>query len=176
MSNNLLKAVSGYIASNAISKIVINDLRRNNEEVAHKLKFHPSEEIISTEIAKFILANEKQKAYEYLNAHFNEEIIDFAQNQGEYIYSLETLIQKSKNKYIPFYQRIETDMPEQLQAVTADRLCEILGVKNLHIIDSIDGETSPSKPNDEIGCSTIFCAIMLIGMIILMFVLEASKS
>lgn len=31
-------------------------------------------------------------------------------------------------------------MPENLASITADKLCQILGVENLHIIDSTDGK------------------------------------
>lgn len=59
-----------------------------------KLAHFTTEETLSAEVAKFILANDQQGAFEYLNSHFNEEIVDAAQNQSEFIYSLETLIKK----------------------------------------------------------------------------------
>lgn len=75
---------------------------------------------------------------------------------------------------MPFYKRIGIDMPDQLQNITADRLCEMLGVENLHIIDSIDGKTSPSNPNDDIDLGLILRAVLIIGMIVLMIILGAS--
>ena len=62
-------------------------------------------------------------------------------------------------------------MPEQMKNIKADLLCEILGVENLHIIDSTDGKSSPSNSNDDIDLGLIFRAILIIGMIILGFVL-----
>ena len=130
MSNkDIINAAQGYLAGNAIAKGVINDLKKTREEIQQKLAHYTSEEVLSAEVAKFILANNKQGAFEYLN---------------DFIYSLETLLKKRKDKYIPFYTRIGMDMPEQLRNITADQLCEILGVENLHIIDSVDGKTSPS--------------------------------
>lgn len=165
---NLINAASGYAAGNAVSNSVINNLRKYSEEAERKLAHWTPEETISAEIAKFILSDNKQGAFEYLNAHFNEEIVDAAQRQKDYIYSLETIIQKRKDKFLPFYQKIGMDMPEQLKNITADQLCEILGVTNLHIIDSTDGKTSPSHSSDGENLGLIFRAIIIIGMIILM--------
>lgn len=173
-NNDLIKVASGYVAGKSISSGVISDLRKQREEIERKLLYVKTEEVLSAEIAKFILSDNKQAAYEYLNFHFNEEIVYVAQNQNDYIYSLETMIQKRRDKYVPFYQKIEMDMPKQLQDITADQLCELLGVENLHIIDSVDGKTTPSKPNDEFDLGLIFRAILIIGLIILMIVLSAS--
>ena len=167
---NLINAASGYVAGNAVSNSVINNLRKYSEEAERKLAHWTSEETISAEIAKFILSDNKQGAFEYLNAQFNEEIVDAAQRQKDYIYSLETIIQKRKDKFLPFYQKIGMDMPEQLKNITADQLCEILGVTNLHIIDSTDGKTSPSHSSDGENLGLIFRAIIIIGMIILIII------
>lgn len=170
-NNELMNAASGYVAGNAVSNSVIRGLRKCSEEAERKLAHITTEDTLSTEITKFILSNNKQGAFEYLNSHFNEEIVDAAQNQNDYIYSLETILQSKKNKYIPFYQKIGMDMPEQMKNIKADLLCEILGVENLHIIDSTDGKSSPSNSNDDIDLGFIFRAILIIGMIILGFVL-----
>ena len=167
---NLINSASWYAAGNAVSNSVINNLRKYSEEAERKLAHWTSEETISAEIAKFILSDNKQGAFEYLNAHFNEEIVDAAQRQKDYIYSLETIIQKRKDKFLPFYQKIGMDMPEQLKNITADQLCEILGVTNLHIIDSTDGKTSPSHSSDGENLGLIFRAIIIIGMIILIII------
>lgn len=167
---NLINAASGYVAGNTVSNSIINNLRKYSEEAERKLAHWTSEETISAEIAKFILSDNKQGAFEYLNAHFNEEIVDAAQRQKDYIYSLETIIQKKKDKFLPFYQKIGMDMPEQLKNITADQLCEILGVTNLHIIDSTDGKTSPSHSSDGENLGLIFRAILIIGMIILIII------
>ena len=173
-NRDLINAASGYVAGNAVSNSVIGGLRKYREEAARKLAHITTEEMLSAEIAKFILSDNKQGAFEYLNSHFNEEIVDAAQNQKDYIYSLETIIKKRIDKYMPFYKRIGMDMPEQLKNINADQLCEILGVTNLHIIDSIDGKSSPSNSNDDIDLGLIFRAILIIGMIILGIILGAS--
>lgn len=172
---DLIKAASGYVAGNAFSNNIVNELRKANEEAARKIAHITTEETLSAEIAKFILSDNKNKAFEYLNEHLNEEIVDAAQNQKNFIYSLETIIKKRKDKYMPFYQKIGMDMPEQYKNITADQLCEILGVENLHIIDSTDGKTSPSNPPEGIGCGTIIRAIIIIGLIVLMIVLALNR-
>lgn len=175
MSNkDIINAAQGYLAGNAIAKGVINDLKKTREEIQQKLAHYTSEEALSAEVAKFILANNKHGAFEYLNSHFNEEIVDAAQRQNDFIYSLETLLKKRKDKYMPFYTRIGMDMPEQLRNITADQLCEILGVENLHIIDSVDGKTSPSKPKEGVDFGLIFRAVIIIGLVVLMIVLSLS--
>ncbi len=64
------------------------------------------------------------------------EVIDDCQHQTDRNYSLETILVKRKAKYAPFYERIGQPMPEKLAALTADELCAMLGVENLHIKDS----------------------------------------
>lgn len=167
---DLIDAASGYVAGNAVSNSVVSSLRKYSEEAERKLAHWTSEETISAEIAKFILSDNKQAAFEYLNVHFNEEIIDAAQNQKDYIYSLETIIQKRKDKFQPFYQKIGLDMPEQLKNITADQLCELLGVPNLHIIDSTDGKTSPSYSSEGENWGGIIKAILIAGMVILIII------
>lgn len=173
-NNDLIRAASRYVAGSAITSGVISELRKCREETERKLAHFTTEETLRTDIAKFILLDNKQGAFEYLNAHFNEEIIDAAQNQNDYIYSLETIIQKRKDKYMPSYQKIGIDMPEQFQNITADQLCEILGVENLHIIDSVDGRTSPSNPNYDFDLGLFFRIILIIGLIMLMIALSSS--
>lgn len=171
---DLINAASGYVAGHAVSNNIIRGLRKYNEDAARKLEHWTPEETIAAEIANYILSDDKKGAFEYLNMHFKEEIIYAAQNQNDYIYSLETILRKKKDKFLPFYQKIGIDMPEQLNNISADQLCEILGVANLHIIDSIDGETSPSHPDEGVDVGLIFRAILIIGMIILIIVLSLS--
>lgn len=68
---------------------------------------------------------------------------------------------------MPFYQRIGMSMPENLKNIKADQLCEILGIANLHIIDSADGKTSPSYSNEGIDLNLVFKAVLVV--VIMMF-------
>lgn len=91
------------------------------------------------------------------------------------IYSLETILKKKKDKYTPFYEKIGMQMPENLVSITADKLCRLLGVENLHIIDSIDGKTSPSLESNS-GCTAemIISAIIIFAMIMITIIATTS--
>ena len=174
-NEDLLNAGAGYVAGSSISKGIANNLRKQREEMEKKLAHITSEEVLAAEIAKFLLSENRNGAYEYLNSHFNEEIIDAAQNQTDYIYSLETMMKRKKDKYNPFYEKIGMTMPENLASITADKLCEVLGVENLHIIDSTDGKTSPSLESNS-GCTTemIISAIVIFAIIIIAIIATAN--
>ena len=176
-NEDLLNAGAGYVAGSSISKGIANNLRKQREEMEKKLAHITSEEVLAAEIAKFLLSENRNGAYEYLNSHFNEEIIDAAQNQTDYIYSLETMLKRKKDKYNPFYERTGMPMPENLAAITANELCQILGVENLHIIDSTDGKTSPSHKSNS-GCTTemIISAIVLSAVIVIIAIIVAANS
>ena len=161
-NEDLINSASGYIAGNAISQGIVGNMRRYREANQRYLKHVTPEETLATEVAKFILSENKDGAFEYLNERFKEEIVDVAQRQNDFIYSLDTIINKRVDKYKPFYQRIGMDMPEQLQYLTADALCESLGIENLHIIDSVDGKTSPSHPKEDFDFSLLFRAVFII--------------
>ena len=103
-NEDLLNAGTGYVAGSSITKGIANNLREQREEMEKKLAHITPEEVLSAEVAKFLLSEDRNGAYEYLNSHFNEEIIDAAQNQTDFIYSLETMLKRKKNKYNPFYE------------------------------------------------------------------------
>ena len=149
-NEDLLNAGAGYVAGSSISKGIANNLRKQREEMEKKLAHITSEEVLA-------------------------EIIDAAQNQTDYIYSLETMLKRKKDKYNPFYEKIGMTMPENLASITADKLCEVLGVENLHIIDSTDGKTSPSLESNS-GCTTemIISAIVIFAIIIIAIIATAN--
>lgn len=175
-NKDLLNAGAGYLAGSSITRGVADNLRRQREEIEKKLAHITSEEVLSAEIAKFLLKEDKDGAYQYLNDHFNEEIIDAAQRQTDFIYSLETMLKKKKDKYNPFYEKIGMPMPEKLASITADKLCQILNVENLHIIDSTDGKTSPSLKSNS-GCTKemIISAIVIFAVIIIAIIATANS-
>lgn len=70
---------------------------------------------------------------------------------------------------MPFYKRIGMDMPKQLESITADKLCEILGVTNLHIPDRADDKSSTSKSDS--GSIWILCLVFFVIVIILSLLL-----
>ena len=119
-----------------------NSLHEQRMEMAEQLANITTEEELSVEVECFMSDDNAEGAYEYLNSRFNMEIIDAAQNQKDYVYSLETLLEMRREKYLPFYERIGRKMPEYLAYITADDLCDLVGVKNLHIVDKRDDAIS----------------------------------
>ena len=110
---DLLNAATGYVAGNAIAKNMADNLRKQREELEKRHAHVTSQEVLTTEIAKFLLNGNNDGAFEYLNNCFNTEVIGIAQHQDYYKCSLETMIQRVKDKYQPFYDRIERPMPQK---------------------------------------------------------------
>ncbi len=128
--------LKGYIAGNVVMGTMIGDMRRTRLDYERRSAHQVKEETLNAIVAKFLLNDDKEGAFEYLNECFKNEIIDDCQHQSDRNYSLETILVKRKAKYAPFYERIGKPMPEKLAALTADELCAMLGVENLHIKDS----------------------------------------
>ena len=163
----------GYAAGNSIARGIAGNLRRQREEMEKKMAHITSEEVLSAEVAKFLWKEDKIGAKQYLDDHFSEEIIDAAQRQTDYIYPLETMLKRIKDKYSPFYERIGMPMPENLASITADKLCQMLGVENLHINDSSDGETYPSY---ESGSNSGWVSALIICVIVTIISLVIVKA
>jgi hypothetical protein len=128
--------VKGYIAGNMVMGTVVGDMRRKRLDYERRTAHQMKEESLNTTVAKFLLNDDADGAMEFLNNCFMDEVIDDCQNQADRNYSLETILVKRKAKYNPFYERIGKPMPEKLAALSADELCAMLGVKDLHVKDS----------------------------------------
>ena len=119
---------------------VVTEVKKERKKVQEEYKkrtIHESkEEVLASETTKLLLLNDIEGAWDYLNLRFVEEIIDDCQNQELRNFSLETVLVKRKNKYTPFYEKIGKAMPEHLRSLTADDLCKMLGIENLHMEDS----------------------------------------
>ena len=172
-NEDLLNAGMGYAAGHSIARGIAGNLRRQREEMEKKLAHITSEDVLSAEVAKFLLKEDKTGAKQYLDDHFSEEIIDAAQHQTDYIYSLETILKRTKDKYNPFYERIGMPMPENLASITADKLCQMVGVENQHINDSTNKETSPSYESDSNKGWVIALIICVIATFILLAIVNS---
>ena len=131
-----------------ISSVVtgVKKERKKVQEEYKKRTIHEAkEEVLASEVARLLLLKNVDGAWNYLNRRFVEEIVDDCQNQEFRSFSLETVLVKRKNKYAPFYERIGKAMPENLCSLTADDLCKLLGVENLHIKDS-ENDNDPVIP------------------------------
>ena len=66
-------------------------------------------------------------AYDYLNSSLRNEMIHDCQNQKEFTRHLSQLLESRKDTYRPFYEKIGIVMPEDLEAMTAERICTVMG-------------------------------------------------
>ena len=128
--------LKGYMAGRAVMGNVVGEMRRSRKDYQRRSAHQMKDEALSAAVAKFLLNDDADSAFEFLNDCFMDEVIDDAQHQKDRNYSLETILEKRKAKYLPYYERIGKSMPEKLAALTADELCETLGVENLHVKDS----------------------------------------
>lgn len=152
------KNLFGFFIANSIAGSMADSLRKQRMEHERKQKHVVLEETLTSDIQLFMSCNDVEGAYEYLNSHFNDEIIYAARHQNDYVYSLETIIEMRKDKYNPFYKRIGREMPEYLAFITADDLCEMLDTKNLHIVD---------KSDDKVSKLGICLLVVFLGILVL---------
>ena len=148
----------GFFVANSIAGSMANSLQEQRMEMAEQLANITTEEELSVEVERFMSDDNAEGAYEYLNSRFNMEIIDAAQNQKDYVYSLETLLEMRREKYLPFYERIGRKMPEYLAYINADDLCNLLGVKNMHI---------PDKTDDKVSKVGVILLVIVIAFVLL---------
>lgn len=125
-----------YLAGNALLGNVVGDMRRTREDYQRRSAHQTKDETLNAIVAKFLLSDDADSAYNFLNECFMDEVIADAQHQKDRNYSLETILVKRKARYAPYYERIGMPMPENLEKLTADELCKAVGVENLHVKDS----------------------------------------
>jgi hypothetical protein len=144
--------LKGYMAGRAVMGNVVGEMRRSREDYQRRSAHQMKEEILSKTVAKFLLSDNADSAFEFLNDCFMDEVIADAQHQKDRSYSLDTILEKRKAKYLPYYERIGKAMPEKLAGLTADELCETLGVENLHVKDHRgDKEIIPYERKKNLG-------------------------
>ena len=66
--------------------------KEHEKRTSHETK----EEVLLSEIARYLLNDDRDGALEYLNSRFMEEIIDDCQHQELRSFSLETVLMKRK--------------------------------------------------------------------------------
>ncbi len=170
-NKDIINAGAGYVAGNAITNSMIRNLRKYSE--AHKEFFanHLTEEQLTESVAKYLLANDYDSAFEFLNSHLNNEIVYACSRQKEFIKPLSELIEMRRNKYQPFYEKINREMPKQIKEMTAEQICSIMGVNLISRQELADFHKN--KENKE-NAEMIFVAIAIIGIIILCIVATVS--
>ena len=71
---------------------------------------------------------------------------------------------------MPFYEKIGRKMPENLSAMTADKLCSMLGVENLHIEDPPEKPASAQGSSDLAGCAALVVCLIVAAIVILLLI------
>lgn len=128
--NDLIKAGTSYAAGNAIANNIAYNLRKQREELEAMYRHITSKELLQEGVAKFILSDKRDEAYEWLNESIQTEFIGYAKQQTDTYKPLRETMDEVRQKYAPFYQKIGENMPETLASLTADSLCELLGIAN----------------------------------------------
>ena len=91
--------------------------------------------------------------------------------QKEFIKPLSELIEMRRNKYQPFYEKINREMPKQIKEMTAEQICSIVGV---NLISGQELADFHKNKEDKENAEMIFVAIAIIGIIILCIVATVS--
>lgn len=166
-NKDIFNAGVGYIAGNTVTNNVIHNLRKYSEEHKEFFANHLTEEQLTEAVAKYILANDYDSAFEFLNNHLNNEIVYACSHQKEFIKPLSELIQMRINKYLPFYTKINHEIPQQIKEMTAEKICSIMRVD---LVSKKALDDYHRNKEDKENAGQIFWAIVIIGIIILCIV------
>ncbi len=173
--------LTGYLAGRSIANNTAYELRKYREELEEISRFYAnylSEEKIADKVGNFILSENYDGAFEFLNNSLKGEIAHDCKNQKEFRRPLQELITERIEKYRPFYAKINREMPEMLQDMTAEKICEIMGVELMSPSDLAeyylqkDEEATSKKISENLGLA--FRIIIIVGLIALAIVASAS--
>ena len=184
MSNkDLYGSARRYIAANAVIGSAASKMAELNREQEAKIaeitrfySHYKSEKELADQIGRFLLLKMTADAYMYLNNSLRSEMVHDCQNQKEFTTHLPELIESRKAKYRPFYEKIGMEMPTDLETMTAEDLCVIMGVdlmtpqqlKEYH--RQKEEKESAEKFAENLGL--VFRAIIIIGLLIMMIFLS----
>ena len=185
MSNReLYNAARGYMTANAVFGSVASELaesnRRQELEIAKIASFYShylSEKQIADKIGRYLFCMNVGAAYEFLNNSLKAEIMHDCQNQKEFKTHLSELIERRKEKYRPFYGKIERAMPDFIENLTAEDLCSKMSIELLtqeqlnEYHREKKAQEDAEKISENIGLA--FRVIFITGLVILMICLSA---
>jgi hypothetical protein len=172
---------TGYMLTNAIARSTASELAEINRkealEIAKITSFYShylTEKQLADRVGVFLLTRNLTSAFDFLNKSLRREIVHDCQNQTEFTTHLSELIQMRKDKYRPFYQKIEIQMPSDLEDMTAEQICSIMSVnlmspeelKEYHI-ERVEKERS-AQLFEDLGL--FFRATIIIGSLILILI------
>lgn len=185
MSNpELYGSARRYIAANAVIGSAASKMAQLNREQEAKIaeitrfySHYKSEKELVDQVGRFLLLKMTADAYMYLNNSLRSEMVHDCQNQKEFTTHLPDLIESRKAKYRPFYEKIGMEMPTDLETMTAEDLCVIMGVdlmtpqqlKEYHA--DKEAREQGEKLAENIGL--FFRAVLIIGLLVLMVYLSA---
>ena len=184
MSNqDLYGSARRYIAANAVIGSAASKMAQLNREqeakIAETTRFYShykSENELADQVGRYILLKMIADAYLYLNNSLRSEMIHDCQNQKEFTTHLPELIESRKLKYRPFYEKIGMEMPADLETMTAEDLCVIMGMDLMtpqqleEYHRQKEEKESAEKFAEDFGL--VFRTIIIIGMLILMIFLS----
>lgn len=183
-NKDLYNAARGYFAANALAGSIASGLAEQNRREAMKLAqvtsfyaHYLTEKEIASKVGHYIFCRNIPAAYEFLNNSLKAEMIHDCQNQKEFKKHLSELIVLRKDKYRPFYEKIERTMPDFIEYLTAEDLCAIMNVE-LMTPEALMQYHSEKKAQEDAekfseNVGLVFRAILIIGLIVLMICLSA---
>ncbi len=105
------------------------DTKREEQEL--HLRHITTDEILLQGIAKFVLANQSNKAFEWLNRSILLEMEGEAKRQTPNTLPLKDTLNNIRQKYTRYYTSLGREMPQEIWRLTAQQLCKSLGVELL---------------------------------------------
>lgn len=173
-NKDLINAGTGYLAGRAIVNNAAFELRKYNEKIEEDLKFfanYLNEAQLSDKIGNCIISNDIDAAYGFLNNSLKHEIVHDCQNKKKFELELADLIDMRRNKYMPFYAKIQREMPDYLKNISAKELCDTMGVELISYNDLVayHNQKEAEESRKEIkGClGQFFCFVIIVGIIII---------
>ena len=171
----------GYMVTNAVARNAACELAEINRkealEIAKVTSFnahYKTEKQLANKIGACLLTRSLTSAFDFLNQSLRAEIVHDCQNQTAFTAHLSELIEMRKDKYRPFYQKIEMQMPSDLEELTAEQICSIMSV-NLMTPEDLKKYHSEKKAKEQAeevseAVGLFFRAIIIIGCLILIFI------
>ena len=179
-NQDMYNSARRYIVANAVIGSAASKMAELNREqtarIAEITRFYSnykSEKQLADQIGRFLLLDRIADAYEYLNSSLRNEMIHDCQNQKEFTKHLSQLLESRKDTYRPFYEKIGIEMPEDLETMTAERICSVMGVELMtpQQLEKYHRDKKSYERGEELAenVGLFFRAILIIGLLILIF-------
>lgn len=185
-NRNFYKAATGIMVANALAGSIASEMAAQRRQEALRLaqinsfySHYLSEKQLADKVGRYLFCKNIGAAYEFLNTSLKAEMVHDCQNQKEFTTHLSELIEQRKDKYRPFYDKIEKTMPDFLEDMTAEELCSIMSVKLMtpEQLRQYHREKKAKEDSEKFAenVGLVFRAIVIIGLIVLMIYLSAQS-